>query len=109
MKHDTLDLLEVLLDPDNTDDLILSDGQGQEITFMQIAVIPHAFDGCEKVYCILKPLEKMDDVADDDAFVFRVDETDNGSCLVSESDELKAKEIFDIYYDLMKKSPKHKK
>ena len=91
------DIYEILLDEDNRDPIVLVDGNGRKTAFEQIAVIPYN----EKLYCILKPIDKMENVADDEAVVFFVDEKGDENVLEVETDELTALEVFEQYYNLL--------
>lgn len=93
------DIYDVLLDEENKDPIVLVDGNGRKTAFEQIAVIPYN----EKLYCILKPVDKMENVADDEAIVFFVDEKGDENVLEVETDELTAMEVFAQYYDLLDK------
>ena len=52
------DILDVILDENNTDELILQNEQGKQIRFEQVSVIPYN----EKIYVILKPIDKIEGV-----------------------------------------------
>lgn len=91
-------IIDVLLDEENTDPIRLADENGREIVFDQIAVIPYA----DKLYCVLKPITRIEGVAADEAIVFYVDETSGEApCLKVERDELTAMSVFEEYYDLL--------
>lgn len=90
-------ILDVLLDEDNKDPIILLDANGRRLTFEQIAVIPYN----DKLYCVLKPVDKLENIADDEAIVFYVDETGKEPVLMVETDEKVAIEVFDEYYNLL--------
>lgn len=92
-----VDIYDVLLDEENKDPIVLVDGNGRRIAFEQIAVIPYN----EKLYCVLKPIDEMENVATDEAIVFFVDGSDNQNALKVETDELTAMEVFEQYYDLL--------
>lgn len=97
------DLLDILLDQDNHEPIVLMDDDGKEVAFEQVAIIPHDVDGAKKLYAILKPLDKMEGINDDEAIVFFVDEDDEGNTLLRvEEDETTAIEVFDEYYKLLK-------
>ena len=49
------DILDVILDENNTEPIILEDDKGNRLSFEQVAVIPYN----EKVYVILKPIDKI--------------------------------------------------
>lgn len=93
-----VDILDILLDEDNKDPIILLDNTGKRLTFEQIAVIPYN----EKIYCVLKPMDKIDNVQDDEAIVFYVEEKDGEEpVLMVETDEKTAIDVFDEYYNLL--------
>ncbi len=93
-----IDILDVLLDEDNKDPIILMDGNGKKITFEQIAVIPHN----NKLYCVLRPIDKIDGIAEDEAIVFFVHEEEGKApLLMVETDEKVAMDVFDEYYNLL--------
>ncbi len=94
-----VDIYDVLLDEENKDPIVLVDGNGRKTAFEQIAVIPYN----EKLYCILKPVDKIENVADDEAIVFFVDEKGDENVLEVETDEITAMEVFEQYYDLLGK------
>lgn len=99
------DVLDILLDENNTDPIVLSDEEGRRFSFEQIAVIPYN----EKVYAVLKPVEAIDGISDDEAIVFVVDERPTGSVLLVESDEKVAISVFDEYYNLLDEAESKKK
>ncbi len=97
-----VDLLDVLLDENNTAPIYMYDESGKQLKFEQVAVIPY---GEDDLYCILKPLTKIDGIADDEAVVFRVDEDDNGEAILRVEDrEEIAISVFDQYYNLIEES-----
>ena len=92
------DIVDVLLDENNKDPIVLVDGNGKKLTFEQIAVIPFN----DKLYCVLKPVDKIDGVADDEAIVFYVqEEVGKAPVLMVETDEKVAMDVFDEYYNLL--------
>lgn len=93
-----LDILDILLDEDNEEPITLYDENSKPIKFDQVAVIP--LD--EKLYAILKPIDEIPGVADDEAIVFAVNENDAGeTTLIVETDEPVAMRVFDEYYRLL--------
>ena len=97
-QEEELNILDVLLDEDNEDPITLYDDKDNAVKFEQIAIIPHE----NKLYAILKPVEEMEGVADDEAIVFYVDETDpDDVALRVESNEEIATKVFDQYYKLL--------
>ena len=99
------DILDVILDENNTDALILQNEQGRQIRFEQVAVIPYN----EKIYVILKPIDKIEGVEDDQAIVFLADETKRPTVLITENDEKTAVKVFDEYYNLVEEANKNAK
>ena len=99
-------ILDILLDEDNKDAIVLEDDKGKKLSFEQIAVIPYN----DKVYCILKPIDKIDNVQDDEAIVFFVHEEDGKEpVLMVETDEATAIAVFDEYYNLLDEQDKNNK
>lgn len=101
-----VDLLDVLLDENNTAPIYMYDSKGNQLKFEQVAVIPY---GEEDLYCILKPITKIPGVNDDEAIVFLVDEDENGEAILKvEAREEIAISIFDQYYNLVEEDAKKK-
>ncbi len=103
------DIIDILLDEDNKDPIVLIDNNGRRLSFEQIAVIPYN----EKIYCVLKPIDKIDNIKDDEADVIYVDEQEGKEpVLMVETDEKTAINVFDEYYNLLDeaegKKPKKK-
>ncbi len=91
-------IIDVLMDEDNKDPIVLMDGNGKKLSFEQIAVIPYN----DKLYCVLKPIDKIENVKDDEAIVFYVQEREGQDpVLMVEADEKVAMDVFDEYYDLL--------
>lgn len=95
---ENLDVLDILLDEENESPITLYDENDKAIQFDQVAIIPME----EKLFAILKPIDEMEGVSDDEAIVFRVDEKENGeNDLVIETDEALAMRVFDEFYRLL--------
>ena len=106
----TIDIVDVLLDQDNKDPIVLMDEKGKQLTFEQVAVIPYEVKKEKRLYCVLKPLDKSEGIADDEAIVFLVDQDDQGNSIVRvEEDEEVAIAVFDKYYDLLEEAQKEEK
>lgn len=105
-----IDLLDVLLDQDNKEPIVLMDETGKQMTFEQVAVIPYEVRKEKRLYCVLKPLDKIEGIADDEAIVFLVDTDDEGNSIIRiEEDEEVAIAVFDKYYDLLEEAQKEEK
>ena len=93
-----LDLLDVLLDQDNKEPIVLMDENGKQMTFEQVAVIPYEVRKDKRLYCVLKPLDKIEGIGEDEAIVFLVDTDDQGNSIIKiEEDEEIAIAVFDKY------------
>lgn len=105
-EEEFVDVLDILLDENNEDPITLYDNEDKKVRFEQVAVIPDD----DKIYAILKPIDEMEDVADDEAIVFRADVDDDGfSVLTVETDEEIATRVFDKYYQLLDEAEKNNK
>lgn len=96
--EEKMDLLDVLFDENNFDPIVLADDSGASYNFEQVAIIP--LDN--ETYVILKPMDKMEDVEDDEAFVFKITKDESGeSRLVIEDDDDIGEKVFEEYYKLL--------
>ena len=98
-----IDLLDVLLDRENRDPILLMDENGRQLSFEQVAVIPYDVEGQDrKLYVVLKPIDKIEGIADDEAVVFVCDTDKAGNTVLRlEENEEVAIDVFDKYYDLL--------
>lgn len=100
-----VDLLDVLLDKDNKDPIVLMDEKGKQISFEQVAIIPYEVKEEKVLYVVLKPIDKIEGIADDEAVVFLVDQDKQGNTILRvEEDEEVAIAVFDKYYDLLEEA-----
>ena len=60
--------IDKLFDDNNSDPIVLFNEKGEEVSFEQIALIPLE----ERIFAILKPMEKTEGVGEDEALVFEV-------------------------------------
>jgi len=102
-EQEAVNILDVLLDENNDEPITLYDENEKAVRFDQVAIIPMD----EQLYAILKPIDEMEGVADDEAIVFLIEEDEDGDAeLVVESDEAKAIKVFDEYYKLLDEAEK---
>ncbi len=96
-------LVEILLDEDDTSDIVLYDNEDNEVSFEQIAVIPKIIDDETRLYVILRPIDNVEGVEDDEALVFRVftNEVDGFENVEFEEDIEIAEAVFEEYYKLI--------
>ena len=105
-----VDILDVLLDQDNKEPIVLMDEKGKQLTFEQVAVIPYEVRKEKRLYAVLKPLDKIEGIGEDEAIVFFIDEDEDGNSIIKvEEDEEVAIAVFDKYYDLLEEAQKEEK
>lgn len=90
--------IEQLLDENNTDNIILYNEDGEAIEFEQIALVP--LDG--ETFAILRPLIEDDDIAEDEALVFAIENVDGEDVLVTVDDDEVVDAVFEEYYDMLR-------
>ena len=81
-----------------SDNVILYDANNNPVEFEQVAIIPMD----ERVFAILKPVQAIEGVEDDEALVFEIKEVDDEDVIVLVDDEETATKAFEIYYDLLR-------
>ncbi len=91
-----IDPIEKLLDPNNSDNIVLYTEMDEAVEFEQIALI-----GMEGVdYALLRPLN-TEEIAEDEALVFAIRWIDGERCLVIEQDDDVVEAVFEEYYMLL--------
>ena len=98
MSDTPINPIDALFDENNNDAIILMNEKGEEIAFEQIAIIPIS----DKVYALLKPIEPMEGVGEDEGLVFSVEQNEEGLdylALVIEEDIIDA--VFTVYEALV--------
>ena len=100
VKYEPPEFLKKLLDPENKDPIEFIDENGENLSFEQVAIIPR--DG--KVYAILKPVDEMEGVKEDEALVFVVDYDEDlmQDYLKLVEDDADIEIVFQMYYDLLR-------
>lgn len=89
--------IDLLFDPENTDNIVLYNDKDEPVEFEQIAVIP--LDDVN--YAILQPVKKLEGVQDDEAFAFEVvEDEENGDTLQLVEDDELIDRIFEEYQEL---------
>lgn len=98
VSDENLDLADILFDENNFDPIILKDDNGVGYRFDQIAIIPLE----DETFVILQPLDKMDGVSDNEAFVFNIvfDEDDKARLVIVDDNDIGDK-VFKEYYRLL--------
>ncbi len=90
--------VELLLDENNNENIKLYDEKNECVEFEQIATIPME----ERIFVILKPVTAMENVAEDEAIVFEIQEIDEEDCLVVVTEDKIIDKVFDEYYQMLK-------
>ena len=97
MKDKIINPIDVLLDPNNYDNVVLYNDKDEPVEFEQIAIIP--LD--DKTYVILQPVNREDiGIEEDEAFAFEIiqDEEKGDSLVLVEDDVLRhVRSLFEIY------------
>ncbi len=96
----TKDPIECLFDENDNSPISLFNEKGEEVKFEQIALIPIE----EQIYAILKPMEQMEGIGEDEALVFEIVEAEaenEGDFLNLVSDIDVIDKVFEIYNKLM--------
>lgn len=93
-----VDVINILLDENNHEPIIMYGEDDEEIRFAQVATIPLYGN----LYEIMKPIDKLDGVANDEALVFLIDYDEDGhSFLIIEQNEEIAQKVFGKYQRLL--------
>jgi uncharacterized protein YrzB (UPF0473 family) len=95
---DVINPIDTIFDENNNDVIILSNERGEQIDFEQIAVVPIA----EKVYVILKPVNPMEGLGEDEGLVFSIEQNEEGvEYLALTLDEEIIDAVFTVYDELV--------
>ena len=94
------DILDILCDENNTDPITLYNERGEAIAFEQIALIP--WQGGE--YVILKPVELMEGMGEDEALVFAIIRGEQETSLEIVVEDAIIDAVFDVYDRLLEES-----
>lgn len=98
-----VDLLDVLLDPENRDPIVLMDENDNPLHFDQVFVTPYTVNGEKHLFAILAPLDEIEGIGEGEAIVFRLgfDEEDETTIQVEEDEEI-AKAVFALYEQMLR-------
>lgn len=91
--------LDILLDSEQLQNIELYDESNRAVEFEQVAIIPLR----KKIYAILKPVKKFEDLGDNEALVFLFEKVDDEECLVLENDVKILDKVFKEYHKLIRK------
>ena len=90
-------IIDQILDPENTDNVVMYNEEGEELEFEQIAVVP--VDG--ELYVILRPIDMDEEIGEDEALVFKVEEEDDEAFLDIVEDDDVVDAVFEEYYAML--------
>ena len=100
-----VDLLDRFLNPNDTDPIVILDKYGREMRFEQVAVIPHEKNGKKELYVLLKPLDKIQGIKDDEMILFVTDTDANGKTVIRVEEDIKIwREVYKKYLELLKRN-----
>lgn len=89
------ELLDKIFDEENNESLVLVSEDGEEVAFEQIALVPNNGN----LYIILKPVQPMEGVSEDEGLVFLINEDMKRFEIVV--DEEIIDRVFDVYDALL--------
>lgn len=96
--EETENPIDALFDEDNNDPIYLYSEKGELIGFEQIAIIPKK----ASTYAILKPIQPMEGVGEDEGLVFEIkSDKDGKEYLMLVVDEKIIDDVFDVYDELI--------
>ena len=82
----------MLLDEDNDEPITLYDETGEPFSFEQVAIIPKD----DNLYAILKPLQHVDSLSDEDVLIFKIFEDEDGEAdMEMVTDDAEAEAVFE--------------
>ena len=90
---ENVSIFDMIFDEENNDNLVLYDEKNKPEEFEQVAYIPLE----EKDYAILKPVKPFKGMADDEALVFEMVETDDEEQLIPVDDDKVIDAVFAEY------------
>ena len=95
--------IERLLDTEDNAPIVLYDESDNGVRFEQVALIPYK----EKLYALLKPIDKLPGVADDEAVIFSFEEEEDGAqYLMVVSEDPIIDDVVGIYLKLIAEESK---
>ena len=92
MGKEEMNIIDMLLDDDNDEPITLFDETGEPFSFEQIAVIPKD----DVLYAILKPLQHVDSLSDEDVVIFKIFGNEDGDAdMEMVTDDAEVEVVFD--------------
>lgn len=95
-----MDALDMIMDEENTENIVMYNENDEPVEFQQIAVVP--VNGA--VYVILRPVGDVEGIGEDEALVFVIDEIDGEGCLSIEENDQIIDQVFEEYYKMLREA-----
>lgn len=95
-----MDALDMILDEQNSENIVLYNENNEPMEFQQIAVIPLG----EKTYVILQPVGEFEEIGEDEALVFSIESTDEEEYISIVVEDAIIDAVFEEYYQLLRES-----
>lgn len=95
-----MDALDMILDEQNSENIVLYNENNEPMEFQQIAVIPMG----EKTYVILQPVGEFEEIGEDEALVFSIESTDEEEYISIVVEDAIIDAVFEEYYQLLRES-----
>ena len=105
-KNNENNLIDMLLDKDNHEPIVIYDENNKELKFQTVAVIPFVtmptLSSDKDLYVIMKPIDKIEGVEDDEVLIFVVDYDFKGQpFLAIEHNQELAQKVYEEYVRLL--------
>lgn len=104
MKKSNVNPVDLILDENNTENIVLYDAEQNPIEFEQVALIP--LDRTNKLYAILIPVTPMQGVNQGEGVLFELDEVKKEVSVVQ--DDTIIDEVLEIYQALIDNDDENK-
>lgn len=92
--------IDQIFDENNTDPVVFYNEDGVPVSFEQIALVP--LNG--QIYVILKPIQPMEGVGEDEGFVFEITKIDGEELIVIVEDFAIIDKVFDEYEAMLEEA-----
>lgn len=92
------DLLDILLDEENSEPIVIAGDDGEEIMFDQLCVI--TFE--EELYCVLSPITHIEGVGENEVLIFHIDAQEGKKTMLNQvSDDKVLDAVFGIFEQML--------
>lgn len=92
------DLLDILLDENNSEPIVIANDDGDEIMFDQLCVVPLE----EELYCVLSPISHIEGVDENEVVIFHVDSNEGKKTVLNQVEDDKILDsVFEIFMQML--------